>query len=185
MRAFVGLWPPPEIVTALATPPRPEVPGVRWTTAGQWHVTLDFLGEIAQESVGPLTASLRRGVAGTGPVTVGLGPATVLVGSGVLALAVRGLDGLAETVRRATGAVTGPAAGTPDPAGLPPPGPPRQFLGHLTLARPRGRSRRVPDDLAEGQWPAASWVAREVALVRSELGKGGARYETEATVPLL
>ena len=56
------------------------------------------------------------------------------------------------------------------------PPPARPFVGHLTVARARGQSG-IPPTLA-GMPVAAAWRADTVALVRSHLDPGGARYET-------
>ena len=45
MRLFVAVWPTPAVVEELGALPRPAAPGLRWTTADQWHVTLRFLGD--------------------------------------------------------------------------------------------------------------------------------------------
>src|SRR5688572_10560871 len=88
MRLFIAVWPPAEVVGALAVLPRPTVPGVRWTGPAQWHVTLRFLGEV---DVPPaLPASVPPATAVLGPVTVPLGA--------VLAAPVAGLDELAGAV---------------------------------------------------------------------------------------
>ncbi len=46
MRLFVAVWPSAAVVDELRGLERPARPGVRWTTADQWHVTLRFLGEM-------------------------------------------------------------------------------------------------------------------------------------------
>jgi hypothetical protein len=53
-----------------------------------------------------------------------------------------------------------------------------KFRGHLTL------SRHATRDLAGAPF-SASWDVREIALIRSHLGAGPARYETIATATLL
>ena len=45
MRLFLAVWPSPEVVDVLRALPRPDTPGVRWSTEDQWHVTVEFLGE--------------------------------------------------------------------------------------------------------------------------------------------
>ena len=159
MRLFVAAMPDWVTVNRLREAcggwPRPKVAGLRWTGPDQWHVTLHFLGSVdpgeavaALEGLGSVAAEAR------------LGPATALLGQGVLMVPVRGVDDLAGAVAEATA----------DLGGLPED---RPFIGHLTLARSRGR---VP----------AGWVGRpvtgvfpvgEVCLVRSETLPEGARYE--------
>ena len=68
MRAFVALIPPAAVLAELAAalaPVQAAHPDLRWTPAGQWHLTLAFLGEIdgdaLDEGVLPdLTARLAR-----------------------------------------------------------------------------------------------------------------------------
>ncbi|MGH9067080.1 MAG: 2'-5' RNA ligase family protein [Acidimicrobiales bacterium] len=196
MRLFVAVWPPAEVVGLLEELIRPDHPAVRWTTADQWHVTLRFLGEVADPD--PVAAALAPIGAG-GPVPVQVGPTTVVLGGEVLCLPVSGLEALAG----ATAAVT---EGMGRPSG------PRPFAGHVTLARLRGGRRRgrrtadgeasslldngLPgsgrsgracpsplDDLAGAPF-SASWVVDRVTVAVSETRPGGARYRVVSGVAL-
>jgi 2'-5' RNA ligase len=155
MRLFVAVWPAAEVVEVLRAHPRPEVPGLRWTTEDQWHVTLRFLGDVADELVEPLVRALPPAGA-----DVSLGPATVRLGP-VLVAPVAGLDEVAAAVLEAT-------------APLVPVADPRPFRGHLTLAR--SRRGPVPTSLV-GVPVTGWWRAARVALVRSTTAPSGARYE--------
>jgi RNA 2',3'-cyclic 3'-phosphodiesterase len=163
VRVFVAIWPSPPVVHQLAALERRARPGVRWTTADQWHVTLRFLGEISDAEVGlmkgaldDLSASVR-----SGPVVAVAGPALTRLGSTILCLPVSGLDELA-------GHVTALTAETGEPVGE------RPFRGHLTLAR----ARRGVDPRPPAAVPlSASWPVGEVTLVASVLRPQGARYE--------
>ena len=58
MRAFVALIPPAEALGELAdavAPVRAAHPGLRWTPAAQWHLTLAFLGEVDEGVLPGLT----------------------------------------------------------------------------------------------------------------------------------
>jgi 2'-5' RNA ligase len=163
VRLFVAVWPPAPVLDALSALDRPAVPGVRWTTPDQWHVTLRFLGRV--DDVGPVEDALEaldrhgRRVASAGPATRRLGPS-------VLALPVNGLEPLATSVVALTAAI-----------GEPPPD--RPFSGHLTLARAKRGGGRGVAGLTGGQfW--ASWEVNEVTLVASTLHPRGARYEIVA-----
>jgi 2'-5' RNA ligase len=96
-----------------------------------------------------------------------LGPASAWFdGRRVLQVPVGGLDHLAVAVADAT-APWGEASAAP-------------FVGHLTLARVRGRGRGA-------RWLAgspleASWPVERFELMSSQLGPEGARYETQGTV---
>ncbi len=169
-RRFVAVWPPEDVRAAVAELPRPQGGALRWTAPAQWHATLAFLGEVADADRGRLEAVLA-GLAevARGPVLARLGPATQVLGAGVLVVPVAGLEELASAV------ATGVAGWGPGVGG-------RSWAGHLTLARARGR-RRVPARLA-GATIDARWSVTELTLVRSRLDPAGARYEIEARFPL-
>jgi RNA 2',3'-cyclic 3'-phosphodiesterase len=170
MRCFVAIWPPPAVTDLLAALDRPADAGVRWTTPDQWHVTLVFLGEVAEPSVPGLvegTQAAARRV--DGPVEAELGPETEMLGRGVLYVPVRGIDALALAAREMVAALV-------DRVGE------RPFAGHLTLARAR-REGRIPAAL-RGTPVAATWTVNEICLVVSRLARSGARYETIASAPL-
>ncbi len=158
-RLFVAAWPSDEVRAELAALDRADEPGVRWTSAAQWHVTLRFLGTAAVEAAAAALAGLDAATA-----TAELGPAAARLGRDAVVVPVRGLDALAAEVVRCTAHLGEP----PDP---------RPFTGHLTIARLRGRGAcRIA-----GARFSASFAVREVALVRSETHPEGARYTTIAT----
>jgi 2'-5' RNA ligase len=170
MRLFVAVTPPPAVVDLLRSVPRPQVDRVRWTTPEQWHVTLRFLGEVPEP--GPVAESLAAvpGHVDAGGVAVHIGPALAwFAGRRILQVPVAGLDGLAAAVRTMTARWGAPLDDAP-------------FVGHITLARVRGRGRG-PAHLAAGSIDA-SWRADAVELMSSTLAPDGSRYTTEARVPL-
>lgn len=167
MRLFVAVWPPAEIIERLNGLERPDVDGLRWTTADQWHVTLRFLGDAddgaAKEAFGRMSAG--------GPTTAELGPVTGCFGRRVLHVPVAGLKELAAAAVVATADV-----GTaPDS---------RPFTGHVTLARARER-RGVDLRPLAGMAVTGRWEVGEVTLVASHLGgRGPSRYEVVETLAL-
>ena len=140
----MAVWPPADVVDALARLPRPAVGGVRWTAAERLHITLRFFGESDAGAIVEALAGERLGRA-----DVHMGPGVARLGRGVLVVPARGLEGLAARIASVTGHL-----------GRPPPG--RPFSGHVTIARYRGKP-------PEGYAPrlAADFVATEIALVRS------------------
>lgn len=148
---------------------RPGHPAVRWTAPEQWHVTLRFLGPVPEGDLPALHAALERLACAHRARPATMGPATARLNRSVLAVPVAGVDDLGAALVEATGQLGAPVG-------------PRRFTAHLTLARGRGR-RPVPVELV-GQVVEATWPVEELALVRSHLGPGGARYETLATFPL-
>ena len=180
MRLFAAVWPPAGILSWLEGLPRPAVPGLRWTTGDQWHVTLAFYGEVPEEELPPLADALGTAAAAVRELPVAaLGDRTLQLGRGVLCVPASGLESLAAGVRDATSRWVGD--GSP-------------FTGHLTLARAR-RGRAVPPSLvgaplpyavatgdASGTGaPASSWAVEEVCLVVSTREPSGSRYRTAAS----
>jgi 2'-5' RNA ligase len=123
VRLFVAVRPPPDVIDALAALARPDGTPVRWTTRGQWHVTLRFFGNV--EDLSPIETALAASVLGVAPFDVTMGPRAGVLGHQIVYLPVTGLADLAATVVAATGAF-----------GEPPPR--RRFRGHLTLGRTKG-----------------------------------------------
>ena len=177
-RAFVAVVPPDDVLDAVdlaLSRARTRVPGARWSTRDQWHITLQFLGsgvdlDAIAEGMGELTVaaeSVRLGGAGAFPrerrgTVLWIG---VVTGVGMLGR-------LAESV----GAALSPLGHEQDV---------RPFHPHVTLAR-----LRVPGDLrgaieAVGQDPLGpEWQPSSVVLAESRLRSDGARYRVHATFPL-
>lgn len=158
MRLFVAVPLPDDIADEVAALARPDDVPVRWTSRDQWHVTLRFFGEVPDPAV--VERALRPALHGFGAIDVRIGPRARVLGRQVVCLPVVGLEALAGVVVEATRGI-----GDPPPA--------RAFHGHLTLARAKGRVRHAPPmDLDR------TWSVHRVELVRSHLGRAGARYET-------
>jgi RNA 2',3'-cyclic 3'-phosphodiesterase len=167
-RMFVAVWPPPEVMATLAEVREPGGVGLRWTPSERWHVTLRFLGEVGDDQVAALCHALEEAVAGELPCRAALGPATVRLGRALLIVPVAGLDQLSAAVTDATRAFGQPAEDRP-------------FVGHLTVARARGR-RPVPPRLA-GRLVKGEWDVTAVTLVHSRPGRCGPTYEVVFTAP--
>ena len=174
MRLFVAVWPDDETRRRLSGLElelgRPK--GLRFVGPDHWHVTLRFLGEVADDLLGPLSAALHSGAAAfgrRGRVECRLGPGTGwFTGVRVLHLPAAGLDGLAAAVRTATLPIVGEPA-QPAPA----------FNGHLTLARSKGRRLGVAalGEMAGIPFEAAFRVPA-VDLVASQPSPKGHVYTT-------
>ena len=157
-RLFVAVWPPEDVLEAVAALDRPAVDGLRWTRPDQWHVTLRFLGQTDLEPV-------RAALAGVEvvPATARLGPVVGRFGHRVLHVPVAGLDAVAGAVVAAT-------------AGLGRPPDDRPFAGHLTLGRV-AKGARVDLRRLAGAAVSGTWDVADVCLVESRLSPAGARYE--------
>lgn len=169
MRLFVAVWPPPPVVDRLRALDRPPLSGVRWTTEQQWHVTLRFLGDVADGEVEGVKGGLAglHALAAAPAVTAVAGPAVSRLGQWVLCVPVSGLEQLAVAVERVTAAHGEPAGARP-------------YRGHLTLARIKPGGRRP----AVGMPFSASWPVEDVTLVASTLHPAGARYQVISRVRL-
>ena len=168
MRCFVGVWPPPEVRQSLGAAPTNQSTGVRWVAPTRWHVTLAFAGEVADPAIGDWKDAVSTAASRlTAPLEATLGPATSTLGRAVLCVPVAGLEAAATVVRQE--AATRGLVFDPKP-----------YVGHLTLARARGKGGRVPQEL-EGQAMAARWAVAELCLVASRSTNEGVRYETLMT----
>src|SRR3954466_327405 len=141
---------------------RPEVAGLGWPGPGHWHVALGFLGRV--DEVDEAAAAMQTVVAV--PTIARMGPQTGRLGDRVLHVPVEGLSALAAAVVAATAQMGEPPGDRP-------------FHGHITLARPRGRSRVDLRRLA-GTALAAEWPVSEITLVASTTLAGGAHYDVLA-----
>jgi 2'-5' RNA ligase len=148
----------------------------RWTEPEGWHVTLAFLGATDADQVPSIVEALRAETADVGSFEVstgGMGAFPSARRARVLWYRVldeqRRLRLLATGVRDALGL----DAGSP-------------FRAHLTLARARAREGvRLGEELMDAAMPGGRIVVDRVVLYRSHLGRGPARYEKLADLPLL
>jgi 2'-5' RNA ligase len=128
VRAFVAFY-PDEVARGELVEVAPEdADDVRVTDMADWHVTVRFLGEVAESRAGDVTTAAAAAIATVAPFTARLGPLTALgTGARVLFVPVHGAEHLA-----------GALDAVLDPLVEPRDGP---YRGHLTLARARGRGR--------------------------------------------
>ena len=179
MRLFVGLAPPAAVLDnldAACAPLRAGREDLRWTSRELWHITLAFLGEVGEESLGRLLPRLER--AARRHLTFGLS----LAGAGAFPSPARAnvLWGGLSGDRKALGELAMSVSAGARRAGAPPPDEGRRYRPHVTLARCRVPAdvRSIVDALSGYQGPA--WAVEEIFLIRSTLG-GHPRYETLGT----
>jgi 2'-5' RNA ligase len=186
MRCFVAIELPDEVRAAVvgaqqalrAAAPRTDV---RWAAPNQLHLTLKFLGAVADDRVPAVSAALDGVARDTAPVPLsaaGLGAfpnprrARVLwsgIGTGTEALAA-----LAAAIDRALAALGFPAETRP-------------FSAHLTLGRvrtPRGAERLADAVAGAGASSYGSWTATELVLYESRLRPTGAVHTPVSRHPL-
>lgn len=168
MRLFIAIELPPELMQALGRL-RCDLSGARWVPAEQIHLTLAFLGEVAEEQVGALSEELSRirvpafTLTLTGPgcfpnrqrprvLWVGLAPQPHLVD-------------LAAAVRTAIFSCGLPLEDRP-------------FSPHITLARLKVPSPRGVDEFLDAPRPLTlpPLPVQEFILYRSRLHPHGAEH---------
>ena len=182
MRLFVAILPPPEALAELAVavePLRAAQPELRWTGEDDWHLTLAFLGEVAETVLPELSIRLERAAArhpGQNLAVAGGGAFPARRKARVLWAGIQSGAGLAPLAASV-------AAGARR-AGAPPPDEDRRYRPHLTLAR-----CRQPADVTElagalEGFAGTPWTATTILLIRSNLGNRQPRYEYLGTWPL-
>jgi RNA 2',3'-cyclic 3'-phosphodiesterase len=171
-RAFVAVDLPPAVgdaITGRVDACRALGRDLRWARAADRHLTLHFLGAIAD--VDAVAAAVADAVAPLAPSAVTLGGAgafpTARRGTVVWVGVVEGaawLGTLATVLREAL-------------VGLVPARPDHAFRAHVTVARSRRPRdvRRVVDALGDGP-VGPSWTVRDVALFASETRPEGAHH---------
>ena len=176
-----------ELAVALAPLRAAAPPALRWTRAEDWHVTLAFYGQVADERVDELTARLRRAVARRPSPVLRTGALGCFGPDRAATVLWVGVDADRELLRSL--AASARAAGRRVGLGGADVQPHRPFRAHLTLARDR-RGADLRDLLADPRAgrPSAplGWRADEVVLVRSDLGAGPggtARHTVLARLP--
>ena len=152
---------------------------VSWVSPDNVHVTVKFLGGIAEARIPPLVTALQAAMTTVAPFALELGglgafpsvtrPRVLWAGisrggSNLMALAGRVDDALAaEGVARES----------------------REFSPHVTIGRVR-ELRRIPDlthALGVATQPFGGVAVASIALMRSDLSPRGARYTPLAVVP--
>ena len=158
-RCFLAVRPPAAARAAIVELQRELDDQVRLVPPEQLHVTLRFWDDVEPADVVAALAGAQLPAA-----TARVGPGLEPLGAGAIVLPVSGLDRLAAAVAHATRRL-GPEEQRP-------------FVGHLTVARRRGGRTppTVPIALAFG--------VREVELVTSRLGPGGASHHRVARWPV-
>lgn len=160
MRLFVSLRPPADVTAHLAS----VLAGRRTTDVEQWHLTLAFLGEVAQPA--PLLPGLRHACSSSAPMTLRLAGGGLFRRQQVLWA---GVDGDTAALHELAGRVAAAcrAAGVHL----------EQHRPHITVAR-GAVDAQVLQDYRGPQWQAVA-----VELVLSRLG-ARAVHEVLERMPL-
>lgn len=179
MRLFVAIPLSDEVVekvSAFVSHLRGRNDGLRWTSSESWHVTLQFLGNVAPETLHCLTSALSQIHAD--PFEIQIDRVGIFDRSGVFFAGLapnRTLAGLHQQVVAAT-----------HPCGFEPDS--RSYHPHITLARSKGKdAARTLSSLKtrNAQLPAIpASLSSEFLLYESFLSPSGSRYEVRQRFPL-
>jgi 2'-5' RNA ligase len=176
VRTFVAVFPPQEVVDALAAlveRARRPGDGISWVKSDNLHYTLRFLGELDEGRVAAACRAAEQAVVGLAPFDAVLGgpgafpnfrrPRVLWIGleagKETLELLARSLD---EALRRE-------GFGSPD----------RPFQAHLTLGRvrdPRGDTGGPAAERLAGERAAGQWTVDRLTVVHSTLSPRGSMY---------
>lgn len=183
-RLFVALDLPPAVVEALVAWRAPLLAelddGVRAVRAEALHVTLCFLGEREESSIGALGALLERCAGPADGLALGTPLWLPRRHPHVLAVAIEDRHGeLGALQSGLMAALTQDGWHAPSPHE-----PPRPYLPHVTVARVRGNGGRQLGAVALPPPPELAFEGAALSLYRSWLDPGGARYEAQARVAL-
>ncbi len=173
MRLFAALPLSPEAIERLTRLRlRLSAPGdgLRWSAPEQWHITLQFYGEVDENSA----ACLRDGLAQMAAIPC---PQVVLDGlgrfgaKGILYASIAVTPALLNLQERVVG--FGKSCGILPEA--------RAFRPHVTLARSKGRPGvKALERLSTPELPPfgaeVRWLAHEVLLIQSTLSPQGSEY---------
>ncbi len=184
IRTFVGIFPPPEIQSALfAIQSRFKIEGsgVNWEEPKKFHVTFKFLGDIFGEDVSRLDSSLRNmakvltsfevRLARCGVFPTAHSPKVVWVGS-------RPADN--GSLVNAFGAVESAcvSAGFKKDE--------REFHPHITIGRVK---RKMPENLIQKventTFEPLIFPCTELLIMKSVLSPSGSTYSQQSIIPLL
>ncbi len=146
--------------------------GIRWVKAANVHLTLRFLGDIPQESVPRLAASLREKLSGFGSFDVALSgmggfpdlrrPRVIWIGTG------EGTEWLSLLAEKVESSCIESGFGKGD----------KKFSSHLTLGRvkfPKGLESLL-DKIGHTEFRSPKFAVGEVLVVKSDLSSAGPKY---------
>lgn len=181
MRMFVAVMPPLAVLEDLAeyVEPRAERDSpLRWSAQQQWHLTLAFLPSVADRDFDELVERLAETAGRRPPFELRLQGAGTFPNPAEGKVLWAGVAGDTDRLERLSASSRSAAVR----AGVEVDG--SKFRPHLTLARSNRpveltRWLRVFDLYA-----GPAWQVEEIALVQSQLGPGGSRYQIHEVFPL-
>jgi len=163
---FLAVTPPSDVINAISDLPTRALRGVKYTRRNQWHIQIRYLGDVERHhALGALSEMQGKAT------DVALGPQVELLANRIVMLRAEGLDALAETVAASFSDVGEPTE--------------RDFFGHLTLARLKGRPLRDPSLVSVLGAPiSVQFPVDTIDLWKTEAGQGGTVNTLVATQEL-
>ena len=178
MRLFVALAPPPDVVETVRVAVdrgRRHTPDLRWTPPGEWHLTLLFLGEVADDLLPGLTAALGRVARNRRPLELAArGWGTFPRSNARASVLWSGVNGDTQALDILVGRLRSAA----DRSGVTVDQ--RPYVPHITVARSRPARDLASTVHSLGTLRSRRWEAREMHLVES-LPESADRYRTVRT----
>lgn len=174
LRLFVALQLPQE-VRARLTGLMGGVPGARWQTDDQLHLTLRFIGEVHEDQAEDIDSALQQVRLAPFDVAVqGVGLFGTLKKPRILWAGLSPADPLVQLNQKIEGAL--------GRAGVPPAE--RKYMPHITLARFKGPVHRLDRFLSDyGDLFIPPWRVDHMTLFESHLAHTGAIYHPLAHYP--
>jgi 2'-5' RNA ligase len=188
LRIFVAIEPPAEVRERLVAIQRElrtragrAAGDARWAPPENLHLTLQFLGAVAEEAVDAVRAAVAAAATAAPKLSLAVEGAGAFPSPRRPRILWAGLGGDVAPLA----ALVADLGARLAPLGFPPES--RPFHAHLTLARardPRGAPRLAAALGPLAPAPPATFTAEELVLVRSHLSPQGSRYEAVARAPL-
>jgi len=186
MRMFVAVVPPEYVLEHLDEflEPRREAGAFQWTLPEQLHVTLAFLGSVADRHLDDLGDALERAATRRTPFDARLTAGGAFPDAARARVLYAGLE-MSEAGRTELELLAAGARAAASHTGIEVDG--RRFRPHVTLAR-LGRPTEVTSWVRLlDTYAGPSWTVDQISLVESHLGEGPRRrprYSTVAEFPL-
>ncbi len=151
--------------------------GLRWSEPEQWHITLQFYGDVDPDTAACLQSRLVR--IACPPPDVVLGELGQFAAKGILFATIQPSASLAKL--HAYVLEQGGHCGVVPES--------RPFRPHITLARSKGKSghgtlQRISTPALPAFGSEIRWAARECLLLESTLGPLGAQYSVRARMAI-
>ena len=173
IRLFVAVEVPAAVrdrIDTAAEPLRQRQPDARWVPAGNYHMTLAFIGSAGESEIRSVHEACAVAADQAAPFELTLTGAADTFGSGVLWAGLADSPPLADLASSVRGGLVERELTLET----------RPFHAHVTLAR-TSRGVRLRRGLAQAyDGPRSSWPVERIVLMRSRVRRAGTRYTVEA-----